>query len=306
MGGHGKSKLHPQGPVPEDSAAVTKPPLDAGLYLVATPIGNAADITLRALDVLTRADALACEDTRRTRQLMAIHGVEGGGRPIISYHDRNGAARRPQIMSWLEQGMSVAYASDAGTPLISDPGFRLVEAAREGGYGVHAVPGPSAVLAALMVAGLPSDRFLFLGFLPVRQAARRRALQEVAAVRATLIAFEAPQRVAATLADMAEILGSDRQGAMVREVTKKFEEVRGDALGPLAVELASAGPPRGEVVLLAGPPTAKPTVSAKDLDVALAAAMETQSLKAAVSLVAGQLGLPRREVYARALEISGR
>lgn len=182
MSGRRESKRRQPGGVPVASSTVTPEPLAAGLYLVATPIGNAADITLRALDVLARADALACEDTRRTRQLMEIHGISGAGRPIVSYHDRNGAARRPQIMDWLEQGLSVAYASDAGTPLVSDPGYRLVEAAREGDHDIHAVPGPSAVLAALSVAGLPTDRFLFLGFLPPRAAARRRALAEVAAL----------------------------------------------------------------------------------------------------------------------------
>src|SRR5690606_23042523 len=153
MSGRSESKRRQPRGVPGAEPAVTPAPLAPGLYLVATPIGNAADITLRALDVLARADALACEDTRRTRQLMEMHGLSAGGRPVVSYHDRNGAARRPQIVGWLEQGMSVAYASDAGTPLISDPGYRLVEAARAGGHGVHAVPGASAVLAALSVSG---------------------------------------------------------------------------------------------------------------------------------------------------------
>ncbi|HLS18250.1 MAG TPA: 16S rRNA (cytidine(1402)-2'-O)-methyltransferase, partial [Paracoccaceae bacterium] len=245
MSGHGKSKRHRVGEEPEQGAAVTAPPLAPGLYLVATPIGNAGDITLRALEVLARADVLACEDTRRTRQLMAIHGIGVEGRPIISYHDRNGAARRPQIMRFLEQGMSVAYASDAGTPLVSDPGFRLVEAAHEGGHEVHAVPGASAVLAALSVAGLPSDRFMFIGFLPPRQGARRRVLQELASVPATLIAFEAPHRAPAALADMAEVLGADRSGAMARELTKKFEEVRRGTLGTLAAEIGDADAVKG-------------------------------------------------------------
>src|SRR5690625_48496 len=237
---------------------------------------------------------------------MMIHGIGVGDRPIISYHDRNGAARRPRIVSWLQQGMSVAYASDAGTPLVSDPGFRLVEAAHEGGHGVHAVPGASAVLAALTVAGLPSDRFLFVGFMAPRQAARRRALEELVALRATLIVFEAPQRAGATLSDMADILGADRQGAIVRELTKKFEEVRRGSLGELAAGLREKEPLRGEVVLLAGPPSAEDAATAADLDAALAEAMELQSLKEAVSAVARRLGLPRREVYARALEVSGR
>lgn len=307
MSGQGESKRHLPGQRPEGSPAVTPLPLAPGLYLVATPIGNAADITLRALDVLRRADVLACEDTRRTRQLMEMHGIGSGGRPIISYHDRNGAMRRPQITRWLEEGKSVAYASDAGTPLVSDPGFRLVEAAHEGSHDVHAIPGPSAVLAALMVAGLPSDRFTFLGFLPPRKAARQRALAEFSDLRTTLIIFESPHRAAATLADMAEILGPEREGAMVRELTKRFEEVRRGRLDILATEIASAEHVKGEVVLLAGPPReAGHGSTAEELDAALAEALETHSLKEAVQIVTGRLGLPRREVYARALEISGR
>lgn len=308
MSGRRESKRRQPGGVPVASSTVTPEPLAAGLYLVATPIGNAADITLRALDVLARADALACEDTRRTRQLMEIHGISGAGRPIVSYHDRNGAARRPQIMDWLEQGLSVAYASDAGTPLVSDPGYRLVEAAREGDHDIHAVPGPSAVLAALSVAGLPTDRFLFLGFLPPRAAARRRALAEVAALRATLVLFESPHRVAATLADMADVLGAGRAGALARELTKRFEEVRRGTLAELAAATAGAGAPKGEIVLLAGPPVEEDLSPHKEatLDTALLEAMARQSLKEAVREVAVRLGLPRREVYARALELAER
>lgn len=287
-------------------------PLAAGLYLVATPIGNAADITLRALDVLARADALACEDTRRTRVLLEMHGLAGRGvgrgRPVVSYHDRNGAARRPQILGWLAEGMSVAYASDAGTPLVSDPGYRLVEAARAAGHAVHAVPGPSALLAALSVAGLPTDRFLFLGFLPPRSAARRRALADFAGLRATLVAFESPHRLSAMLADMAEVLGAGRRGTVARELTKRFEEVRQGTLGELAGHYAEAGAPKGEIVVLAGPPDEAEAHEAggEELDEALTSAMRTQSLKQAVQSVADRLGLPRREVYARALEIAGK
>ncbi len=319
MRGSHESKRRRTGGVPAGRATVAPPPretadaaaLAPGLYLVATPIGNAADITLRALDVLARADALACEDTRRTRVLLEMHGVAAGGtagaRPVVSYHDRNGAARRPQIMGWLAEGMSVAYASDAGTPLVSDPGYRLVEAAREAGHAVHAVPGASALLAALSVAGLPTDRFLFLGFLPPRTGARRRALAELAGLRATLVAFELPHRLAATLADMAEVLGEGRPGAVARELTKRFEEVRRDTLGALAAHYADAGAPKGEIVVLAGPPEAETRATGEeDLDEALTRAMRTQSLKQAVQSVAEALGLPRREVYARALEISGR
>lgn len=274
---------------------------------MATPIGNAADITLRALDVLGRADALACEDTRRTRALMQMHGLALGGRPLAAYHDRNGAARRPQILGWLGDGLSVAYASDAGTPLIADPGYRLVEAALAAGHDVHPVPGASALLAGLSAAGLPTDRFLFLGFLPPRGPARRTALAEVAGVKATLVAFESPRRVAATLADMAAVLGDGRPAAVARELTKRFEEVRKGTLGELAAHHAGVVP-RGEVVLLVGPPG--PQEAAGDaeaaLDEALDEALAAHSLKHAVQVVAGRLGLPRRTVYARALEIAGR
>jgi 16S rRNA (cytidine1402-2'-O)-methyltransferase len=297
-------------PAPADDVAAPprspRPPLAPGLYLVATPIGNAADITLRALDVLGRADALACEDTRRTRALMEMHGLSLAGRPMVAYHDRNGAARRPQILGWLADGLSVAYASDAGTPLIADPGYRLVEAARAAGHGVFAVPGASALLAALAVAGLPTDRFLFLGFLPQRGPARRTALEEVAGLKATLVAFESPRRLGATLADMAAVLGEARPGAVARELTKRFEEVRRGTLADLAAGYGEA--PRGEVVLLVGPPEAGEARrdDGQALDAALAEALAELSLKEAVQIVAGRLGLPRRAVYARALEIAGR
>lgn len=277
--------------------------LTPGLYLVATPIGNAADITLRALDVLRRADILAAEDTRRTRQLMDIHGVALSGRPIISYHDRNGAQRRPQIMAWLAEGKSVAYASDAGTPLIADPGYRLVEEAHAAGHAVHAVPGASSVLAALSVAGLPTDRFLFAGFLPARAAARRKALAEVATVPATLVFFESPRRVAEALSDMAAGLGATRDAVLARELTKKFEEVRRGTLGDLSAELASEAAPKGEIVLVVAPPN--PVEATEDeLDDALAEALADHSVKDASRMVADRLGLPRRDVYARAIALA--
>lgn len=281
------------------------PPLSPGLWLVATPIGNAADITLRALDVLARADVLAAEDTRRTRQLMDIHGIALAGRPMVSYHDRNGAARRPQILDWLAEGRSVAYASDAGTPLIADPGYRLAEAVRDAGHGVHAAPGASAVLTALSLAGLPTDRFLFAGFLPPKSAARRTALAELAAVPATLVFYESPRRVAAVLADMAEVLG-DRPAALTRELTKKFEEVRRGTLSGLAGALAEEDAPRGEVVLVVGPPGDAAPPSVDDLDALLIAALEGSGTKDAARAVADQTGLPRREVYARALVLAGK
>lgn len=309
MSGHRESKLAASAAVPAPAGGVAAPQLPQqlppGLYLVATPIGNAADITLRALDVLGRADALACEDTRRTRALMQMHGLSLAGRRMIAYHDRNGAARRPRILRWLGEGLSVAYASDAGTPLIADPGYRLVEAARAEGHEVYAVPGPSAVMAALSVAGLPTDRFLFLGFLPARGPARRKALDEVAVIPATLVAFESPRRVAATLADMAAVLGPERDAAIARELTKRFEEVRRGTLGELAEIHAAAEPPKGEIVLLVRPPAPGEALAAgaTELDEALAEALATLSVKDAAKAVGERLGLSRRAVYARALEL---
>ena len=216
----------------------------------------------------------------------------------------NGAARRPQILGWLGDGLSVAYASDAGTPLVADPGYRLVEAARAAGHDVFAVPGASALLAALSVAGLPTDRFLFLGFLPPRSAARRRALEEVAGLKATLVAFESPRRIAAALADMAAVLGGERPAAVVRELTKRFEETRRGTIGALAAAYAEQAP-KGEVVLLVGPPAAGDREEAVEtsLDDALAEALSTLSLKEAARDVAQRLGLPKRRVYARALDL---
>jgi 16S rRNA (cytidine1402-2'-O)-methyltransferase len=281
-------------------------PLESGLYLVATPIGNAADITLRALDVLARADAIAAEDTRQTRKLMERHGIALAGRPMISYNDRNGAERRPRILAWLREGMSVAYCSDAGTPLVADPGYRLAETAVAEGLGLTAIPGASAVLTALSLAGLPTDRFLFAGFLPPKRGARKKALGELTAVPATLIFYESPRRVADALADMAEMLGSARPAAVARELTKKFEQVRRAPLGELAAQYSAEDAPRGEVVILVGPPDAAVAhaKSTASLDNALAEALLTLSVKDAARAVASQLNLPRRDVYARALELA--
>ena len=301
-----ESKRSGSGPQGKPDGGVATPPLSPGLWLVATPIGNAADITLRALDVLARADVLAAEDTRRTRQLLDIHGVSLNARKMISYHDRNGAQRRPQILALLAEGKSVAYASDAGTPLIADPGYRLAAEVRDAGYEVHAAPGASAVLTALSLSGLPTDRFLFAGFLPPRQSARRKALSELAAVPATLVFYESPRRVAATLGDMAETLGADRDVALTRELTKKFEEVRRGTLGTLAAELAGQDAPRGEIVLVVGGPSGTRENDAEDLDHLLSEALQTLGTKDAAREVATRTGLPRREVYARALVLSGR
>jgi len=284
------------------------PRLAPGLYLVSTPIGNAADITLRALDVLTRADAIAAEDTRQTRKLMEIHGIALAGRPMVSYNDRNGAERRPRILGWLREGLSVAYCSDAGTPLVADPGYRLAEAAIAEGLPLTAVPGASAVLSALSLAGLPTDRFLFAGFLAPKSGARRAALSGLAAVPATLVFYESPRRLAAALADMAAMLGADRPAAVARELTKKFEEIRRGTLADLAAQYAAEPAPKGEAVVLVGPPDAAAAHanSAAGLDAALTRALATMSVKDAAREVAAMLDLPRREVYARALELAAR
>ena len=277
-------------------------PLEPGLHLGATPIGAARDITLRALDILREADVLAAEDTRQARKLMEIHGVPLSGRKVVPYHDHNGAAQRPRLLEALRAGQSVAYVSDAGTPLIADPGYRLAEAAIAEGLVVRAAPGASAVLAALSVAGLPTDRFLFAGFLPPKSAARRGVLGELAAVPATLVFYESPRRLAESLADMRADLG-DRPAAVGRELTKRFEETRRGTLNGLAEEYAAEDAPKGEVVVVIGPPGASAAV---DLDGALQAALAGNSLKDAAQVVAAATGLPRKQVYARALELSGK
>ena len=274
-------------------------PLAPGLWLVSTPIGAARDITLRALDVLAAAEVLAAEDTRSLRHLMQIHGLSPGGRPLLAYHDHNGAQMRPRLLAELAAGRSVAYASEAGTPLVADPGFQLVRAAVAAGHVVHAVPGASAVLAALAVAGLPTDRFAFLGFAPSQAGARATFLKETAAIPATCVFYESPRRVARLLAEMAPIFGPERPAAVCRELTKRHEEVLRGPLGELAEALAQREL-KGEVVVLTGRPLAQ-VAGAADLDAALDAALGEESLRAAVDRVAAELGLPRRQVYQAAL-----
>ncbi len=276
-----------------------------GLYLVAVPIGAARDITLRALDLLAGADLVAAEDTRQTRKLMDIHGVRRPAGSVIAYHDHNGAAQRPRLLAALAAGKSVALVSDAGTPTVADPGYRLVAEAIAAGHPVFAAPGASAVLAALAVAGLPTDRFLFAGFLPPREAARLRGLAELAAVPATLVFYEAPRRLAACLPAMAVVLGGTRPAAVCRELTKRFEEVRRGTLTELAAEFAASPEPRGEAVIVVGPPL--PEVAGPEaLEAALVEALAAHSVKDAAARVAEALDLPRREVYARALALKAR
>ena len=273
-----------------------------GLHLVSVPIGAARDITLRALDVLGGADVLAAEDTRSLRRLMEIHGIALGDRPLLSYHDHNGERMRPRLMAPLRGGASVAYASEAGTPLVADPGWRLVEDARDADVPVHAVPGASAILAALVVAGLPTDRFLFGGFLPPKAAARRRALEELGRVPATLVLYESPKRAAATLAEAAGILGP-RPARLCRELTKRFEEVWSGDLPTLAARAAD-GPPKGEVVLLIGRADALDVEDA-ELETLLFREMERSSLTSAVKTVSQDTGTQRKRVYDLALRLKG-
>ncbi|GAK43763.1 uroporphyrin-III C/tetrapyrrole methyltransferase [Tepidicaulis marinus] len=277
--------------------------LAPGLYVTATPIGNAGDISLRALDVLAKADAVLCEDTRVTGGLMQIHGLKV---QLLPYHEHNAAEMRPRILARLARGEALALVSDAGMPLISDPGYKLVRAVQEEGRMVTCLPGASSVLAGLVLSGLPSDRFFFSGFLPPKEAARRAALEELKTIPATLIFLESPRRLAACLKDMAGVLGP-REAAVTRELTKKFEEVRRAGLAELAAHYEEAGAPKGEVVLVVGPPE-KAGPEAGDLDTLLATAMDELSLKEAVKEVTEMTGLPRKEVYRRALELkeSGR
>ncbi len=277
-------------------------PLAPGLYLVATPIGAARDITLRALDVLGAADLLAAEDTRTLRRLMEIHGVSMRGRKALSYHDHNGAARRPQILAALSEGRSVAYCSDAGTPLVADPGYRLVREAAGAGHAVHAVPGASAALAALSVAGLPTDRFLFAGFPPPQAGARSRWLAGLAGVRATLVIYETGRRVAALLGEMADAGLGAREAALCRELTKLHEETRRGTVGALAEALAQADAPRGELVLVIGPPVAA-TPEIADIEAELRVALAEMPLKKAAASVAERLGVGKRDVYQLGLRL---
>ena len=272
-----------------------------GLHLVATPIGAARDITLRALDILAGADVLAAEDTRTLRHLLEIHGIPLQGRPLLAYHDHNGEAARPRLLAELRAGKSVAYASEAGTPLIADPGFQLARAAIAEGLPVLAAPGASAVLCALTVSGLPSDRFLFAGFLPNRSAARQQDLRALAATPATLIFYESPKRLAACLRDMVLVLGPDRHAAVCRELTKKFEEVTRGTLAVLAEAYALRAVKGEVVVLIDRMADRKPAET--DIDAALVQALLALSVKDAASEVAEKLGLTRRDAYQRALAL---
>lgn len=275
--------------------------LAEGLYFVATPIGTARDITLRALDVLASADMIAAEDTRSLRRLMEIHGIPLGGRRIQAYHDHSGAGARAKIMDALAAGQSVAYASEAGMPLIADPGYDLGRQASEAGHTVTCAPGPSAVLTALTLAGLPTDAFFFAGFLPNAPGARRSRIEALRDIPGTLVFYESPKRVAGCLSDLSDILGADRQAALCRELTKKFEEVRRGPLQGLA-EAYKDQTPKGEVVLLVDR-SHSPSVNESDVEEALKQALQTHSVRDAADLVSKMYDLPRRPIYQQALRL---
>jgi len=278
-----------------------KTTLPAGFYLVGVPIGTARDITLRALDVLASADVLAAEDTRSLRRLMDIHGVPLGDRRVIALHDHSAVRVQDQLLAAVKDGKSVAYASEAGMPLIADPGFELARAARAAGLPLTCAPGPSAVLTALALGGLPTDAFFFAGFLPNAKAARCRALEGLAEVTGTLVCYESPKRLGAMLRDAAQVLGEGREAAVCRELTKRFEEVQRGTLAELAARYAEKAP-KGEIVVLIDRGRLE-TVREVDLPSALRLALETMSMRDAVDAVTAAHGLPRRKVYQAALAL---
>jgi 16S rRNA (cytidine1402-2'-O)-methyltransferase len=276
------------------------PSLTAGLYLVATPIGNLRDVTIRALETLAGANVIACEDTRVTRKLLDHYGIATA---LTPYHEHNAASARPKLLTRLSNGEAVALVSDAGTPLISDPGFKLVRATQESGHAVTSLPGPSALLAALTNAGLPTDRFFFEGFLPAKASQRAARIIELVHIPATLVLFESGPRLADTLAALASGLGA-REAAVCRELTKLHEEVRRDALPELAEHYAKGAETRGEMVVVIAPPSESEAPDAAALDDIIRNSLQRLSLKDAVSEIAQSTGIPRRDVYQRALALT--
>jgi 16S rRNA (cytidine1402-2'-O)-methyltransferase len=277
-------------------------PLAPGLYVVATPIGNLRDVTFRALNVLAAADAVLAEDTRVTKTLLAHYGITT---PLVAYHEHSSEAVRERMVERVRAGQALAIVSDAGTPLVSDPGYKLVGAAIEAGLPVTPIPGPSAPMTALVVSGLPTDRFFFEGFLPPKSAARRARLEALAAIPGTLMLFEAPHRLPEMLADAAAVLGP-RPAAVARELTKLFETVRRGTLQDLAETFGAEGPPKGEIVVLIGEASdeVRREAAEEGLDDRLRAALAGHSIKDAAALVAAETGLPKRDVYARALAVA--
>ena len=274
-------------------------PLSAGLYLCAVPIGNARDITLRTLDILASADIIAAEDTRSTRKLMEIHGISIGDRAMVAYHDHSGGAVRDRIIAAVGAGKSVAYVSEAGTPLVADPGYKLASVFREQNLPMTAAPGASAVLTALTVSGLPSDAFHFAGFLPNTSTARRKGLEDLREIPATVVLYESPKRIHGLLADLNEVLGAERDVVICRELTKKFEEVLRGTAAEL-VEALEGRTLKGEIVVLIGRGEVA-ALNEDDVKEALVKAMKTMRVKDAATAVAGATGMARRDVYQLAL-----
>ena len=276
-------------------------PLSAGLYFVATPIGAARDVTLRGLDILASADLIAAEDTRTARKLMEIHGVPLNGRKVVAFHDHSGESAVNRLVAAMQEGHSVAYVSEAGTPLVADPGYELGRAAIAKDIPVLSAPGASAVLAALTVSGLPTDRFAFVGFLPAAKAQRENEIASLRDVPFTLVFYESPKRVGEMLTTLRDVLGGGRQAVVCRELTKKFEEVTRGDLATLADDFANRNV-KGEIVVLVGRGGAE-EVADVDVSTALREAMKTMRVKDAATVVAGAMGLPRRQVYQLALTL---
>jgi 16S rRNA (cytidine1402-2'-O)-methyltransferase len=282
--------------------AVPARPLEAALYIVSTPIGNLGDVTLRALETLAAADILACEDTRVTRILLDRYGIR---RRAFAYHDHNESEATPKLVEAVSGGQSVALVSDAGTPLVSDPGYRLVAAMAEAGLRVVPIPGASAVLSALAVSGLPTDSFFFAGFLSSKDGARRARLVELRTVPGTLVFYESPRRLDDALAAMADELGAERPATVSRELTKAFEEVRRGTLHELAAHYAQADAPRGEVVITVGPPLPPDAPGAADIDALLNALVAEMSASKAAAEASRRTGLPKGDLYKRLLDLKG-
>ncbi|MCK2052616.1 16S rRNA (cytidine(1402)-2'-O)-methyltransferase [Methylobacterium sp. 37f] len=279
--------------------------IEPGLHVVATPIGNLKDVSFRALATLAAADAVLAEDTRVTRTLLMHYGITT---PLVAYHEHSNAAVRERMVARMQAGEALALVSDAGTPLVSDPGFKLVQAAIEAGLSVTPIPGPSAVMTAIVAAGLPTDRFFFEGFLPAKSGARCNRLEALGQIPGTLVLFESPHRLPEMLVDAVAVLGASRPAAVARELTKLYETIRRGSLGDLAALYAEEGAPKGEVVVIIGTQAEVPDAAATDagIDASLTAALARHSIKDAATLVAEETGQPRRVVYARALALARR
>ena len=276
--------------------------LDSGLHILATPIGTANDITIRALNILRDADILVAEDTRVLRKLMEIHGINLNGRKILSYHDHNGEAQRPKLIALIKEGKVLAYASDAGTPLIADPGFSLTKLAIQNNIRVHAAPGASALLTALCLAGLPTDNFFFGGFLGSKSSQRIKNLQKIQNLDATIVYYESPKRTLSTLKDISKIFGNDRLISVCREMTKKFEEVIRGTVDQVIDEIKSRHSFKGEVVIVLGPPTKK-EISDEEIYSALQIALQEYRIKDAATQISEQFGVPKKRSYEMSLRI---